>query len=370
MTSHEQPITKNEREPIPEEFKKPEKSIIDKGFRPALWRFLIISLIGFLVIAFVFLMFGDKKQDPLRTPFPFFLSILVFNLASEGNIVINRYLDKKAPWFFSISRRAKRQLILSFIWTFCLVIFSFIVLPNHIYEEPFFRQSALLTIIFGFLFVLIFNSSLFIKSFLLNWRKSILEVEALKQSKLKSDYRVLQNQLNPHFLFNSFSTLISEIHYNPAQAIEFTQKLAEVYRYVLQKRNDITVPLQEELQFLYDFIFLHKKRMGNTLVVRTDIPEHYLDFHIPPLSLQLLLENAIKHNRASEKSPLTIHIEISNGKWLKTCNNLQPKRSVSSTGTGLDNIAQRYKLLTGEDIIVEKTENHYCIKLPLLFDAE
>lgn len=369
MTFEKTSIQKNEIEPIPEEFKKPEKSIIDKGWRPALWRFLIISFIGFSVIKFVFLMFGDD-QDPRKTPLPFFLSILAFNLASEGNIIINRYLDKKAPWFFSISRRVKKQLILSFVWTSCLVIFSLMVLPDHIYAEPFFRQAALLTIILGFLFVLIFNSSLFIKSFLLNWRKSLLEVEALKQAKLKADYRILQNQLNPHFLFNSFSTLISEIHYNPGQAIEFTQKLAKVYRYVLQKRNEITVPLHEELRFLNDFIYLHKKRMGNSLEVHINIPEEQMDYHVPPLSLQLLLENAIKHNRASEKCPLIIEIEIAGGRWLQTCNNLQPKRSVSSTGTGLENIAQRYKLLTGEDIIFGKTEKKYCIKLPLLLNAE
>lgn len=360
---------RNEAQHIPEEFKNPKISIIDKGVWPTVRRFLIVSFIGLLVIVFVFLLYGESP-NPLNTPFPFILSVLSFNLASEGNIVINRYLDKKSPWFFSISRRVKKQLLWSFLWTVCVVIVSFMALPNHILEGPYFRRSAVLVITFGLIFVLIFNSTLFIRSFLLNWKKSLLEVEALKQAKMQSDYKVLQNQLNPHFLFNSFSTLISEIHYNPSKAIEFTQKLAEVYRYVVQKRNEITVPLHEELDFLNDFVFLHKRRMGNALVVNINIPDRYTDHHIPPFSLQLLIENAIKHNSASEQNPLVITVETTENRQLKICNSLQPKRTVRSTGTGIDNIAQRYKMLTGEDIRVSTTPTHYCIELPLLLDAE
>ena len=360
---------RNEVQHIPKEFKNPRISIIDKGVWPTVRRFLIVSFIGILVNVFVYLLYGESP-NPLDTPVPFILSVLWFNLVSEGNIIINRYLDKKSPWFFSISRRVKKQLLWSFLWTVCVVIVSFKTLPIHVFEEPYFRRSAVLGITFGFIFVLIFNAILFIHSFLFNWKKSLLEVETLKQAKMQSDYKVLQNQLNPHFLFNSFSTLISEIHYNPKQAIEFTQKLAEVYRYVLQKRNDITVPLHEELDFLNDFVFLHQKRMGNALVVNMNIPDRYSYHHIPPLSLQLIIENAIKHNCASEQNPLIITIEITDDKKLKISNNLQPQKTVCSTGTGIENIAQRFKMLTGEDIRVSKTPTTYSIELPLLLDAE
>jgi two-component system LytT family sensor kinase len=351
---------------IPEEFKDPGLGIINTGLKPTILRFLIVSAIGFLIIVLVFFLYGESP-DPLKNPIPFLLSIIGFNLISEGNIIINRVLDKKSPWFFKISRRTRKQLGLSFIWTILVCAISFFSLPQNVYKEPNFFMSAVLVFIFGLIFVLIFNSILFLRSFFLNWKKSVLEVEALKQAKIQSDYKVLQNQLNPHFLFNSFSTLISEIHYNPEKAIEFTQKLAEVYRYLLQKKNDMTVPLSEELDFLDDFIFLHKRRMGNTLVVNIDIPKEYLESHIPPLSLQLLIENAIKHNRSSEKNPLVITIKIKNKDFLSVSNNLQLKKTSNSTGTGLKNICQRYKMLTGREIRINQSEEDFCIDIPLLY---
>jgi len=361
-------ITK-EKQQIPEEFRTPRLNIINTGFTPTIIRFLIVSAVGFLVIVFVYFLYGESP-DPLKTPFPFLLSILAFNLISEGNIIINRILDKKSPWFFKIASRLKRQLGWSFLWTVLIAAISFLSLPGHVYEEQHFFMSAILVFIFGVIFILIFNSILFLRSFLFNWKKSVLEVETLKQAKIESDYKILQNQLNPHFLFNCFSTLISEIHYDPENAAEFTQKLAEVYRYLLQKKNDITVPLWEELDFINDFVFLHKHRMGEALVVKIDISDEYKDLHIPPMSLQMLLENAIKHNRSSEKSPLTININIKNKRFLNVCNNLQPKNNVYSTGTGLQNISQRYEMLSGRSIKINETPELFCVELPLLFDND
>ncbi|WP_291855387.1 sensor histidine kinase [Marinilabilia sp.] len=352
---------------IPEEFRKPPVSIIGKGIKPTVFRFLIVSAIGFFVILLVYFLYGESP-DPLAIPF--IISIIAFNLISEGNIIINRILDKKSPWFFKISRRTRQQLAWSFLWTLLVGVIAFVGLPKTIYHQPHFFMSAFLVFIFGLIFVLLFNSTLFLKSFFLNWKKSVLEAEALKQAKLVADYKVLQNQLNPHFLFNSFSTLISEIHYNPETAIEFAQRLAEVYRYLLQKKNDLTVPVREELVFLKDFIFLHEQRMGNSLIVNINIPESYLEHHLPPMSLQLLTENAIKHNQASERHPLTIDISIKDEKNLSVCNNLQPKTNIHGTGTGLENISQRYEMLTGEPVKIIKTQDSFCVEFPLLFQDE
>jgi sensor histidine kinase YesM len=362
-------MNKNQDQQIPEEFKACALNIINTGFAPTILRFLIVSAVGFLVIAFVYFLYGESP-DPLKTPFPFILSIIAFNLISEGNIIINRVLDKKSPWFFRITNRLRKQLGWSFIWTVLVAAVSFLSLPRPVYEEQHFFMSAVLIFIFGVIFILIFNSILFLRSFFLNWKKSVLEVEALKQAKIESDYKILQNQLNPHFLFNSFSTLISEIHYNPETAVEFTQKLADVYRYLLQKKNDMTVPLSEEMEFLNDFVFLHKHRMGAGLMVNIDIPERYRNRHIPPLALQMLIENAIKHNRSSEKTPLIISIFIKDDHSLYICNNLQPKNNVYSTGTGLNNISQRYEMLSGRSVKITETGDQFCIELPLLFDNE
>ncbi|MFO7999682.1 MAG: histidine kinase [Marinilabilia sp.] len=354
---------------IPKEFRDPSVTMLTRGWKPTLKRVIIVSLTGVLIITFVSLLFR-VSPNPLNSPLPFVLSVLGFNLISEGNIIINRILDKKAPWFFRIRQRTRIQLFISLAWSILVTAICFLALPSHVYEEDNFFRTSVLVITFGFIFVLIFNSILFLRSAVLNWKQSVLEVEALKQAKLKSDYKVLQNQLNPHFLFNSFSTLISEIHYNPDKAVEFTQKLADVYRYLLQKRNDMTVPLHEEVTFMNDFIFLHKSRMGDALRIDTEIYKEHHEYHIPPLSLQMLIENAIKHNRASEKSPL--HITIKSNDWagITICNNLQPKKNTYSTGTGLENVRQRYKMLSGKEIKVKETEKSYCIILPLLFDTK
>jgi two-component system LytT family sensor kinase len=353
---------------IPEEFKNPHTSMVANGLIPTLLRILIVSAVGFLIIAFVAILF-KVSPNPLHSPFPFVLSVLGFNLVSEGNILINRYLDKKSPWFFRIRQRTRQQLFWSLLWSIFVIFICFLALPNHVFKEENFFRTSVLVITFGFIFVLIFNSILFLRSAVLNWKKSVLEVETLKQAKLQSDYKILQNQLNPHFLFNSFSTLISEIHYNPEKAVEFTQKLADVYRYLLQKRNDMTVPLSEELDFLNDFIYLHQSRMGHALIVETNIPDSFLDHHIPPLSLQMLIENCIKHNSASEKKPLIINIDT-DLHLIRVCINLQPKSNVYSTGTGLENVSRRYKMLTGNEIDIQTTEDKYCVALPLLYDRQ
>ncbi|MFW5753774.1 MAG: sensor histidine kinase [Marinilabiliaceae bacterium] len=352
---------------MPEEFKNPPVSMLTGGLKPTLKRILIVSLIGLMITVFVSMLF-DVSPNPLKNPISFILVVVGFNLISEGNIIINRILDKKSPWFFRIRQRTRRQLLWSLMWSILVAGACFLALPSHIYEEENFFRSSVLIITFGFIFVLIFNSILFLQSAVLNWKQSVLEVEALKQAKLQSDYKVLQNQLNPHFLFNSFSTLISEIHYNPEQAAVFTQKLADVYRYLLQKRNDMTVPLREELAFLEDFIFLHKSRMGDALIVENKIGDELKGYQIPPLSLQMLIENAIKHNRASTKKPLHITLESNEEGELTICNNLQPKNNVYSTGTGLENVSRRYKMLSGKDIKTEETRESYCITLPLLED--
>jgi two-component system LytT family sensor kinase len=358
---------KKQTNQIPEEFTKPMVSIIGKGIKPTIIRFLIVSAIGFFVILLVYFLYGESP-DPLT--FPFILSVIAFNLISEGNIIINRILDKKSPWFFKIARRTRQQLAWSFLWTMLVGILAFISLPESVYRQPHFFMSAVLVFIFGLIFVLLFNSTLFLKSFILNWKKSVLEAEALKQAKLVADYKVLQNQLNPHFLFNSFSTLISEIHYNPETAIEFTQRLADVYRYLLQKKNELTVPVREELSFLKDFIFLHEQRMGNSLIVNIDIPEQYMEHHLPPMSLQLLIENAIKHNQASQKHPLTIKLCVKNDKNMSVCNNLRPRKNIHGTGTGLENISQRYEMLTGEPVRIIETNDSFCVEFRLLFQYE
>lgn len=349
---------------IPSEFRK-NYDITHKSLKSTLLRFLIVSTIGFLVVVFVTVIF-EATPNPLKDPLPYFFSIILFNLLSEGNIIINRILDRKSPWLFSIKKRMRKQLGYSLLWTVALSVSGFIAIPAYYTSRDYSSKSFALFTTFGIIFVLIFNHLLFIRSFIRNWKESVLENEALKQAKLKADYQVLQNQLNPHFLFNNFSVLISEIHYNPKRAAEFTLKLSEVYRYILQRQNDLLVSLKQELEFVDNYLFLHKIRMGHLIAINVKIFSDHLHLQLPPFSLYMLMENAIKHNRASEKSPLNIEVLSLKGDEIKVTNNVQPKKNVDSTGTGLDNNMKRYSMISEKRPRVEITENQFSVILPLL----
>lgn len=180
-------------------------------------------------------------------------------------------------------------------------------------------------------------------------------------------YTALQNQLNPHFLFNSLNTLIAEIEYNPANAVHFTKHLSSVYRYVLQCQDKTLVPLVEEMEFMRSYLFLHEVRLGNCLTCQSDIPARYADNMLPPLTLQLLVENVIKHNSITQSKPMTITIRVENG-YLTVSNPIHPKKSVVSSGVGLENLAKRCKLMSGKDIIIESKDEVFTVKVPLLYE--
>jgi LytS/YehU family sensor histidine kinase len=198
-----------------------------------------------------------------------------------------------------------------------------------------------------------------------NWRHSFMEVEQLKREKMKSDYLALQNQLNPHFLFNNFNMLVSEIRRDPANAVRITERLSDVYRYVLESKNHETVRLAEEVEFVQAIIFLHEVRFGDNLVVEFGLSEEVMEYRLPPLTLQILLENALKHNVISAVYRLRIDIEVEED-YLVVTNNVKPRKSTYSTGMGLENIKMRYSYLTERKVTVEADEQRFKVKVPLL----
>lgn len=194
------------------------------------------------------------------------------------------------------------------------------------------------------------------------------EAAELQKENNTARYTALQNQLNPHFLFNSLNTLIAEIEYNPANAVRFTKHLSSVYRYVLQSQDKVLVPLSEELEFMKSYLFLHEVRLGNCISYKCHLPEDYPEAMLPPLTLQLLVENVIKHNSITSNKPMQINIEIENY-YLTVSNPIQPKKSNdTSSGVGLNNLSNRCKLLLGEGIIVTKANNLFTVKVPLAYE--
>ena len=195
------------------------------------------------------------------------------------------------------------------------------------------------------------------------------EAAALQKENNTARYTALQNQLNPHFLFNSLNTLISEIRYNPANAELFTQHLSDVYRYTLQCQNQRLTTLREELDFLNSYVFLHRVRLGDCIYIDNRIPESCLGCQLPPLTIQLLAENVIKHNVIHMGKPMTIKlIYMEKEKELVVRNRIQAKKSATAFGTGLKNLSVRYKLLCGRDIVIENDSQEFTVKIPLLYE--
>ena len=190
----------------------------------------------------------------------------------------------------------------------------------------------------------------------------------LKESSVEAQYQALQSQLNPHFLFNSLNTLISEIGYNPENAILFTQNLSDVYRYILQCQQQRLVTLGSELEFLDSYVFLHRVRLGDCITVDCRLDESLLEYRLPPLTLQLLAENVIKHNIISLRQPMVLSLSSEDENWLVVSNSVRPKKSVQPSGMGLKNLASRYRLVCGQEIIIEKTTELFTVKIPLLYE--
>jgi len=199
------------------------------------------------------------------------------------------------------------------------------------------------------------------------WKESFQLNEELRNQQIRTQFEVLQNQMSPHFLFNSLNTLTTLIAENQELAIRFTEKLSGTYRYILQNKERELVRLQDELEFAKTYVFLLKMRFPENLSVTFKVSSEYLNAHIAPLTLQMLIENAIKHNRVSKKYPLTIDIYVEQGRSLIVKNNLQPKSSLEkSTKTGLANISKRYKLLGNRKIDIITTAKNFTVAVPLI----
>lgn len=199
---------------------------------------------------------------------------------------------------------------------------------------------------------------------------TVLKSEILQRENLQYKLEALKNQLNPHFLFNTFSTLISLINENQKLAENYARSLSNMYRYILKMHDVELTSINDELDFVNSYMFMVAIRFDNKVVLNTKVEEHLKAYTIPSFSLQLLTENAVKHNVISNKHPLEITIE-STGNKLVVSNNLQPKKtSESSTGIGLSNIKARYKYLSEDNIEIINTESEFIVKLPIIFSIK
>ena len=337
------------------------------AFNSFKFRLLFEIIMGLLFYAvLVYTLSLRANSDP--NPTAFIYTIFLFVFISEGIFLFNKIISKKYPWHVKTNKRILMLLGFIVVWGYFIHVLSrtiqpFLMTVGHLSKHDFVVSFAL---------VILFISIFVILLIAFNYHESlnyfVIENERLKQEKLKQDYFALQDQINPHFLFNNLSTLIAIIQSDPQLAVRFAESFSDVYRYVLQSKEVYSVPLKDEVVFIKACLSLHQERLGDGLHVGIDIPDTFNGAHIPPLSLQILVENAIKHNCATLSRPMNISIYAKENRIFVT-NNLNPRNSSYSTNTGLDNLRKRYALLTNESPVMIKTNDEFIVELPLIKDT-
>jgi hypothetical protein len=278
---------------------------------------------------------------------------------------INRKLDRWFPFEKSISGRITLQLVLGGL----LGLFVRFIL--YFFAEPFvpFKPDEMFLAATWAIYVIFtagINLGFFTDYFITRWKDSLILAERLEKEKAQVQFDNLKNQLNPHFLFNALTSLNGLIFENQGLASQFLQHLSKVYRYVLQYKDRNYVPLQTELDFIQNYVFLLLTRFQKALVIKFDISDAARERAIVPVTLQILIENAVKHNVADDRQPLILEI-VSVGDYLVVSNNLQVRTRIGlSNKQGLDNLSSLYRFLTDRPVIVNQTDSRFAVKIPLL----
>jgi hypothetical protein len=289
-------------------------------------------------------------------------------LNSEIHFFQSNFLRKKYPGFGQSARRIAAWFLITlpvspaFI-TALYCIYRLLVLPDQLITPTQLYWAIVAGFVIDILF-LAFNEGIYTFS---KWKETIQEAEQLKKANLQTQFEGLKNQVNPHFLFNSINTLSSLIHEDKERAEKFIDEMSSVYRYLLRNNEEELVTLSTELKFIHSYFHLLKTRYGSGIEMKVNITKESEKYLLPPLTLQLLVENTVKHNNVLKEKPLLIEIDGSSNARLIVKNNLQKKTTaVYSSKIGLDNIREKFRLLNQPDIIIKETPTMFIVTLPLL----
>jgi two-component system, LytTR family, sensor kinase len=349
--------------------RKPKLSLSARltGYHPLIFfmRVIMIGLIAVVILYLIVLIIGQPEKAFHPIPVKYFVVVvLLFVISGEIQIALDSILEKILPIPYKVRLRLAIQLVMGLA---VMVIGFFVALGqinlDLLNEKT--RSGVFLGLLLGFLFIEILANTLVMMRFSEKWLASQKQISEMKREKLWMDYNSLQDQLNPHFLFNNLSVLKSLIIYDQDTAVKFTEDFTDVYRYVLQSKDKQLIRYKDEVEFIHAYIRLHKERLGGGLDVSFINEPDSLDKMIAPLTLQLLVENAIKHNIAAPESPLKINIRA-NEKEVRVENNIQRRETSYSTKTGLTNLLKRYELLTKKKIRIASDEKLFVAEIPLI----
>lgn len=323
-----------------------------------------LKFAGFFILAsIVQTYFSCRGCDTVREySLIAFFTLIMWILLWRGNSLVTDVVDSRVSWYKYPTTRLVVGLLSTIVYTIIAVLTAMIS-----FERLFnfnFGSTFEWTVYFSVIITIIISLILHSREFLLKGRQATLDKEIHQKESIRAKYEALKSQVSPHFLFNSLNALTNLVYEDQDKAVKFIKQLSEVYRYVLDTRDMEVVSLDEEKRFLKSYIFLQQIRFGDKLILEVDLDN--VRSLVAPLVLQMLVENAIKHNVISEEDPLRIKIFEQDG-FIIVENDLQKKTALlaDSPGLGLNNIALRYEFLTDKKVKVIQN-GKFVVKLPII----
>ena len=332
-----------------------------------------------LVSTFIYLFFritsGALQYDldcstatwPVLLPFTITVVLLVWEVCDR--VII--YFARQYPQELSSKRRLAMIFAMVTMATFPLVT-GFIFVESYMIK-PWLNCTRDLdsgfwaNLMQGYVVTWLVISVEILKVYYLNVKNMEIEKARMQKELMRTQFESLKNQVNPHFLFNNFSVLTALIHQDADLASDFVTKLSKLYRYILDNKGNEMVSLEKEFEFLDSYLFLLKTRHEESLHVEREITINPADFYVPTLSLQMLIENAVKHNSFSQQRPLTITIYNEDDQFIVVKNGVNRKAGIThSTKIGLENIKNRYTLKSDKKVMVYQSDQYFKVKLPML----
>jgi hypothetical protein len=330
-------------------------------------RFIIIFVIAATFIA-ALVFFELRFQPTSLIYYTLGWTFLVLLLLWGGNRLVTKLLTRFLPWTEYGNIRFFTQLVLGIIVSLLMVNGSYALLKYLLTTDPPTRGQLIVMNVYGaMLFVPIF-SVYFSLHFLKSWRKSELDSEKFQKESIRSQLESLKSHLDPHFLFNNLNILSSLIDKNKEESRIFLDRFAEVYRLILRSKSEDLIRLGDELKFIEAYCFLLQTRFDNSIRFNIAIDPSLHNRMLPPMTLQMLIENAIKHSAITEKKPLEIKVASVPVDCVEVTNSLLARagENENKPGSGLENIRLRYQHFTSRKVRIEKTATEFRVTIPLL----
>ena len=319
----------------------------------------VCTPLGVLFLMYLHFSASGKLPSIIEKSEHYALSILIINLCGVASFLIDRWLDNKISWRESFLSR----FLIGFVANMVVVLSLALLLTFNlmsVYKADSVKIVILLTI------------SLFIYEIIYGWFYSYryyahAQVERLRLERwqLELQFESLKSQISPHFLFNCLNTISSLLYKDVSLAEEFIRRMADTFQYVLANHKRKFVSLKEEIEFVKSYYYLLRVRFENNLNLEINVPKNLMDTPMPPLTLQLLVENAVKHNHVSKESPLMVYITAQDNTHLIVTNSKTTKALNPGFQIGLDNIRQRYLFFTQVPVTI-KNEDQFSVQLPIL----